>query len=266
MFRAVHGLHDLVAALMYGKVFAQIFDGTLHGHLEATAVFMAMIAIADQDGVVNLTFTALTSRTGWPAEFVRKGIEHLEQADPESRTPDEDGRRIVRLRDNTSWGWRITNYAKYREIRDENSRRKYMREYMRNRRRKPDVNSVNSGKPQLAKAEVEAEADISLPSGERAEQVPPPAQEVGKGEGKPKSKRRSGLGHFVPDDFRVSEDDYRDMLERGYSRAHLETETERFCDHEFDRPKSDWTRAWRNWITRNSPNSGDRYAPKKRTA
>lgn len=144
---------------MYGKVYSQIFDGTLHGHLEATAVFMAMIALADSDGVVDLTLTALTSRTGWPQEFIERGIRALEQTDDHSRTPDEDGRRIVRLRSNTDWGWRITNYLKYREIRDESSRRDYMRKYMRDRRSKQSVNSVNNGKPSLAHAEAEAEGE-----------------------------------------------------------------------------------------------------------
>ena len=144
---------------MYGKLYSQIFDGTLHGNLEATAVFMAMIAIADSDGVVDLTLTALTSRTGWPQEFIERGIAELEQADEHSRTPDEEGRRIVRLRDNTTWGWRITNYLKYREIRDESSRRDYMRRYMRDRRSKQAVNSVNTCKPPLAHAEAEAEAE-----------------------------------------------------------------------------------------------------------
>lgn len=145
---------------MYGKLYSQIFDGTLHGNLEATAVFMAMIAIADSDGVVDLTLTALTSRTGWPQEFIERGIAELEQADEHSRTPDEEGRRIVRLRDNTTWGWRITNYLKYREIRDESSRRDYMRRYMRDRRSKQAVNSVNTCKPPLAHAEADTDKEL----------------------------------------------------------------------------------------------------------
>lgn len=142
---------------MFGKVYSQIFDGTLHGNLEGTAVFMAMIALADCDGTVDLTLTALTNRTGWPADFIQRGISHLEAIDPHSRTPDEEGRRIVRLRENTDWGWRIVNYLKYRQIRDESSRREYMREYMRTYRGKQDVNSGKQRKHKLANAEAEEE-------------------------------------------------------------------------------------------------------------
>lgn len=156
---------------MYGKVFAQIFDGTLHGRLEATAVFMAMIAIADQDGAVNLTLTALASRTGWPQKFIAKGIKELEQPDEESRSPDEDGRRIIRLRENTVWGWRIVNYRKYREIRNESSRREYMREYMRKRRCEQPLADVNNSKQQLAQAEAEAEANKETPKTRKRRKV-----------------------------------------------------------------------------------------------
>lgn len=140
---------------MYGKVFAQMFTGTLHGRLEATATFMALIALADGEGTVDMTLATLTALTGWPREFLEQGLRELEQPDPESRTPDEDGRRIVRLRDNTEWGWRIVNYLKYRQIRDQSGRRDYMRQYMRNRRSKQVVNSVNTGKQKLAQEEEE---------------------------------------------------------------------------------------------------------------
>ena len=30
----------------------------------------------------------------------------------------------------------------------------------------------------------------------------------------------------------------------------LRSETAKFLDHEFDKPKSDWPAAWRNWIAR----------------
>lgn len=149
---------------MYGKVYSQIFDGTLHGSLEGSAVFMAMIALADSDGTVDLTLTALTNRTGWPVDFIKRGIELLEAIDLQSRSPDEEGRRIVRLRDNTDWGWRIVNYLKYRNIRDESARKEYMREYMRGYRSKQPVNKGKHRKPQLANAEAEAKKKEEAPS------------------------------------------------------------------------------------------------------
>ena len=146
---------------MYGKVYSQIFDGTLHGKIHATAVFMAMIAIADVDGGVDRTAESIAAITGWPLEFVLKGIDELQQPDPRSRTPDHDGRRIIPLRPHTDWGWRIVNYLKYREIRDDNARREYQREWVKNKRastkHKSTVDSVDSRLSKSTNAEVEEE-------------------------------------------------------------------------------------------------------------
>lgn len=239
---------------MYGKVYSQIFDGTLHGHLEATAVFMAMIALADSEGVVDLTLTALTSRTGWPLEFIEKGIRELEEADPHSRTPTEDGRRIIRLRDNTTWGWRITNYLKYREIKDENSRREYMREYMRNRRSKQPVNNVSSSKPQLAYAEAEAEEELRPPL------VPPSASPTG---GKPEVPRETKPRHprsrRCPEDFAITSE-LRVIARELPDDFDLDGETAKFRDHEFRDARSDWPATWRKWMR--TARDSKRYARK----
>lgn len=227
---------------MYGKVFAQIFDGTLHGQLEATAVFMAMIALADQDGTVDLTLTALTSRTGWPQEFIERGIQQLEAEDSDSRTPDEEGRRIVRLRDNTSWGWSITNYTKYRAIRDADGRRKYMREYMKKRRSKQAVNSVNSRKPKLAQAEVEVEVDINTP-------LPP----------KGGKRRKSGRPETVPipDEFTLSAS-LADYVVATIPDADPPALFAKFADQA--RAKAwtyaDWPRAFQCYVRNCAPKSG----------
>lgn len=78
-------------------------------------MFCTLLPLADKDGVLDYSFGYLAGVTGWPEELLRQGIEQLESPDPASRNPSEDGRRIVRLRENTEWGWRIVNHAEYRE-------------------------------------------------------------------------------------------------------------------------------------------------------
>lgn len=130
---------------MYGKLFATMYDGTLgtRGPWEALITFQQLIILADQDGVVDMTPEAISRRTTVPLEIVAKGLAALAQPDPDSRTPDEDGRRIVKLSDSRAWGWRIVNYAKYRAIRTAEERRAYMRKYQRERRARGAVNNVN---------------------------------------------------------------------------------------------------------------------------
>ncbi len=123
--------------------------------------FIAMLALADKDGTVDMTPQAIAAKSGFPLEIVQAGISELEKPDPESRTPDEEGRRITLVSDTRSWGWQITNYVKYRDIRTAEERREYMRQYMRKRRANSAANSTNVSKVSLSDAEANAKADSS---------------------------------------------------------------------------------------------------------
>lgn len=156
---------------MYGKLFAQMYDGTLGtlGPWEALVTFQQLIILADKHGVVDMTAEAIARRTTIPLDVIRRGIVALQKPDPQSRTPDEDGRRIAPLADSRAWGWRIVNYGKYRKIRTADERREYLRQYQKERRakmkieRKQNVNKStadNHEKPiavsSIANAEAEA--------------------------------------------------------------------------------------------------------------
>ncbi len=129
---------------MYGKLFTQMYDGTLatRGPWQALVTFQQFIILADKEGVVDMTPEAISRRTTVPLEIIAAGIAALEEADPQSRTPDLEGRRIVRLSDGRDWGWSIVNHAKYRAIRSQEERREYMRKYQREYRAKKKTNAV----------------------------------------------------------------------------------------------------------------------------
>lgn len=121
---------------MYGKLFEQMYDGTLatKGPWQALVTFQQFIILADKRGDVDMTPEAISRRTTIPLEIIRQGIEALEQPDSESRSPALDGRRIVRLSENREWGWNVVNHGYYRKIRSQEERREYMRIYQRKRR------------------------------------------------------------------------------------------------------------------------------------
>ena len=133
---------------MYGKLFVQMYEGTLasKGPWQALVTFQQFIILADQHGVVDKTADAISRITTIPLEIIQQGIEALEKPDTESRTPAEDGRRIVRLSESREWGWQITNYTYYRNLRSQEERRVYMRQYQRKRRQavNQDVNNVSN--------------------------------------------------------------------------------------------------------------------------
>ena len=126
--------------------------------------------MCDADGVVDMTLESMAGRTGWPVEFIRKGIEELEQPDQQSRTPAADGRRILPLDNHRNWGWTITNYSEYREKGRSDERRAYYREAKRKQRAKKfqDVSETNSDSPESPQCQLKAEAEAEAEANAKA--------------------------------------------------------------------------------------------------
>lgn len=145
---------------MYAKVFRSMWDGTLAERWEGWVVLVFLMAHADPEGLVDMTPGAIARRSGLPLEVVRAGIDALEEPDPMSRSPREEGRRLVRLDPARTWGWRIVNYREYRGLVDAESMRQQTRERVqRHRERNAEQRGVTLGNAPLRQAEAEAEAE-----------------------------------------------------------------------------------------------------------
>jgi len=149
---------------MYCKLFASLYQGTLRGRAHPILVFTNLLAHADSTGIVDKHFRAIAEEVGITMDEVNQAILALEAPDPESRSPEMEGARIVKLDDHRAWGWQIVNYGKYRAIKNEDDRREQNRlaqERWRAKHRKQGakVSSVSTDKPPSAQAEAEAEAE-----------------------------------------------------------------------------------------------------------
>jgi hypothetical protein len=160
---------------MYGKVFTSMWGGSLYGRFEASAVLMVLLTLCDKDGIIDMTPEAIAGRTGWPLEFIKKGLAELEAPDPRSRSDDAEGRRIVLNDPARGWGWKIVNYLHYRYLADAEDKRKADRERIRAKRAMSqavaegrDVSQIVANVVQ-AKAEAEAEEPPISPKGEARE-------------------------------------------------------------------------------------------------
>lgn len=100
----------------YAKVFSSIWEGSMRGKADPLFIFVNLLTHANQHGIVDRHWQAIADETGVPAERVREALTFLEAPDKETRTPGDDGRRIVRLDEHRSWGWRIVNHKLYREM------------------------------------------------------------------------------------------------------------------------------------------------------
>lgn len=148
---------------MYVKLFASIYQGTLRGNSHGLLVFTNLLAHADRDGIVDIHPRAIAEEVGLPSDQVRAALDVLESPDDESRSPEEQGRRIIRVDEHRAWGWRIVNYSKYRAIRSEDDRREQNRQAQERWRLKN--NKSKPRKPRSAQAEAEAEASLATPVG-----------------------------------------------------------------------------------------------------
>ena len=165
---------------MYAKLFTSLYQGTLRGNSHCLLVFTNLLAHCDKTGSCDIHPRAIAEEVGLTIDQVRAALDVLEAPDEESRSPEESGRRIIRLDEHRAWGWRVVNYLKYRAIRDEDDRREQNRisqERWRNKNKPPSAGVITSkpSKPESAHTEAEGEKDLSQPS-----VAHPPAQAGGK--------------------------------------------------------------------------------------
>lgn len=148
---------------MYCKLFSSLYEGTLRGRSHEILVFTNLLAYCNAKGEVDRHFRAVSEETGITIDEVKAAIINLEAPDPESRSPECDGARLIRMDGHRAWGWKVVNYAKYRAIRHEDDRREQNRE-AQERWRNSKQNKPSSAEPKQKKlrkprkAQVEAEA------------------------------------------------------------------------------------------------------------
>jgi hypothetical protein len=117
----------------FAKVFSSILTSTIWGEDHATVrVWIAMLASCDADGMVEGSIPGFAHVARVTRAEMERALKVLSAPDPDSRTKEHEGRRIEKF----DGGWRILNYAKYREQAQarEGSRAPYMREYRKRKR------------------------------------------------------------------------------------------------------------------------------------
>jgi len=132
----------------FTKLASSIISSSIWSEDDKTRIlWITMLALADADGFVSGTCPGLAAMARMTAKQVRTSLDKLLDIDPESRTKDNDGRRLAEVED----GWFILNYSKYRD-KDRLERRKeylrqYQREYMRNVRQEKSNECLTSVQP-----------------------------------------------------------------------------------------------------------------------
>ncbi len=108
------------------KLFSTILDSSIWSEeLHVRIVWITMLAMADRNGRVDAAVSGVARRACVTRDQCVDAIERLEAPDFDSRTPDNDGRRVTKI----DGGWQILNYAKYRKLGADAAERERKREW-----------------------------------------------------------------------------------------------------------------------------------------
>lgn len=146
----------------FTKLFSSIITSSIWGEDDKTRImWITMLATADAKGHVDGSIPGMATMARMSLEDGVRAIRKLESPDPYSRSEECEGRRISR----EDGGWRILNYVKYREKRDDDVRKEYQRKWDQENRpsghaRKKQRNSpTKSDKTRPGPTQAEAEAE-----------------------------------------------------------------------------------------------------------
>ena len=115
------------------KLFSSIVTSSIWCEDDKTfRVWVALLALSDQEGIVEGSVPGLANLCRLQPAEMRAALEKLASPDPDSRSPEFEGRRIEKI----EGGWRLLNYEKYRQkaVAGEGSRAPYYRAYRARKR------------------------------------------------------------------------------------------------------------------------------------
>jgi len=256
---------------MYGKLFQQMYEGTLasRGPWEALVTFQQLIILANKHGEVDMTAEVISRRTTIPLEIIKKGLEVLAQPDPDSRTPTDSGRRIRLLEGHRDWGWKIVNYEHYRSLRNEDERREYQRNLMARRREAERKRKSRASKgPDVTKAGPSVTSanqnGLDFTSTDKSagcnQEMLAPVSNVSLcskqyAVSRSRSIKSKSYSRAIswPEGFGMTEDLAKFATEKGLMLEQIAEEFAAFRDYHVSKGSvfKDWSAAWRTWV-RNS--------------
>jgi hypothetical protein len=154
----------------YTKLFSDIVDSSIWDEdAETCKVWVTLLALCNADGLVRGSVGWLAAKSKVTNSACLEALKKFESPDPQSRTPDNDGRRIETLQE----GWLVLNYLAFRDRLSSNPIAVKTRERVRKHRERyhalRNVTSVTTIQP--ASASVVASVPKTLKTKPSLEEV-----------------------------------------------------------------------------------------------
>lgn len=214
----------------YTPIFSGLFQGSLCGKYPDLYVWLVMLGLSNRHGEVDCHPNYIATVAGITPALVLQAISSLCEPDPQSRTPDNEGRRLEPL-PGRGFGWLILNHAKYREQARKSAFDAARTADGRNADRMRD-RRVDPTRPAKTREDPPSYSDSNTDLNNKS-------REVGA------RKRASRL----PEDWKPSEVSEKYAEELGLDPAKVLV---RFADYWRAAPgsrglKADWDATWRTW-------------------
>jgi hypothetical protein len=150
--------------MAYTKLFTSIITSTIWAEDDATRiVWITLLALADKNGEVQGSVPGIARMAAVSIESCRAAFVKFMSPDPDSRTKDDEGRRVEEI----EGGWVLLNHRKYREMasgEDRKAQDAIRQQRARDKRARNSHALVTHQSPQICQAEADAHADAEANS------------------------------------------------------------------------------------------------------
>jgi hypothetical protein len=160
----------------FNKIVPEIIQSSIWNESsDIRIVWIAMLATKDQDGYVRGDARTIARMANVSVEAAEEAIRKFQEPDPNSHTPTNDGRRIVKA----DGGYMVINSDLYREIGMTEQNREYWREKQRLHREKKAIVKYMSKTSQIEVKDFSVSvsasvSDIVLDKGVKGEKIEKP--------------------------------------------------------------------------------------------
>jgi hypothetical protein len=142
--------------------FVKLFGSILNSSMwcadgDTRLVWITMLLLADADGNVWGAIPGVARQAGVEVDACRRAIDYLSAPDPDSRSSELEGRRIVPI----DGGWRVVNARKYREMQTSGQRKasERSRRYRANKERMTQRDRRDASRLSRIEGESEPESE-----------------------------------------------------------------------------------------------------------
>lgn len=162
--------------MSYAKIYADILTSSICEEDVTTRwLWVVLLIRCNRYGQVASTIPGLARLANLSLKDTERAMLRLLSPDPDSTTPDEDGRRVVEVSANL---WHVTNYLKYRNMKDPELEREQVAARVRKHRRaKKAATAVTESNADVTESNAIAAVAVAVAVESPTESCPEPAEE-----------------------------------------------------------------------------------------